>query len=103
MNQRQIILKNLPCPFCGGHSSQIKQHVALGISSFSVCCKNCGAEGPTGTSERQASSHWSERKLRCDFCREKPLTQSERDHMGSIQHNSLINQPVENDGGKNPA
>jgi len=48
------------CPFCGG----VPQLIAPGYEHYSPCwckCTQCGAEGPTKSSELEAEKGWNER------------------------------------------
>jgi len=48
------------CPFCGG----VPQLIAPGYEYYSPCwckCTQCGAEGPTKSSELEAEKGWNER------------------------------------------
>lgn len=47
----------LPCPFCG--SSEL--HEEGGIETFRIGCDDCGAEGPTGVDELEATAAWNDR------------------------------------------
>jgi Lar family restriction alleviation protein len=49
-----------PCPFCGG----VAKLKAPGYEHYSPCwvkCTQCGAEGPTKSSEEKAEKGWNER------------------------------------------
>jgi Lar family restriction alleviation protein len=80
----------LPCPFCGSAAvlDYDDEDRKLAIKPFYKCSdsEKCGVFGPDGATEAEALDRWNQR-TRCDFCREIPLTPTEREHMESIRHN----------------
>lgn len=80
----------LPCPFCGSAAvlDYDDEDRKLAIKPFYKCSdsEKCRVFGPDGATEAEALDRWNQR-TRCDFCREIPLTPTEREHMESIRHN----------------
>jgi Lar family restriction alleviation protein len=48
-----------PCPFCGERDLIPTSN---GFENFYIFCNQCGAEGPSGTTEKTAADVWNERK-----------------------------------------
>lgn len=51
------------CPFCGSIDQNTSSN---GIDSYFVVCGNCGAEGPTKDTEREAIEAWFMRHVRSE-------------------------------------
>lgn len=55
----------LPCPFCGhAHPQPHDLTSNLGIKFFIVLCPECGAEGPSDSTEQAAMERWNKRPYR---------------------------------------
>ena len=52
-----------PCPFCGIYLA-VTWHIGHNLPKpWTVNCYGCGAEGPRGTTEREAIELWNRRMM----------------------------------------
>ena len=48
-----------PCVYCGGRQMRIKMTSAI----WQLQCVECGARGPGGLTEEEATARWNDRRL----------------------------------------
>lgn len=49
------------CPFCGGtdiHVERVYYYLREGVKSVNLVCASCGAKGPNGKDDQEASARW---------------------------------------------